>query len=544
MLKQNKENRIRRIFDFLHRNIIIIIIVVVVLAGAVSTVTIVRGDHKTKQETEPQVTTVSTIYLAMDQVSTLNPLVSPDSDTYYISQLLYSSLFRLDETLNVEKDLVDTYSTDPSAGTVSISLKEAKFSDGSDLTAYDVQYTVSRIQAAGQESPYYSYAEKIGSVSVTGTRRLSITFEDAGDAALDNLVFPIVSRNDYSEDSDRVMGSGQYCISSYNSEEGLKLKPNKYYYGNKAENKIEIRVVEDKDRVLGLMTMDAVTAYVSREQDADVQAEDKNLSVMKISSCELEYLGFNFKNKHLAKKEVRQAIALSINTESLIKDDYGGAAVQSDSIYFPGFLGTENKKDAYSIDIKGASDLLKQAGYQDSNEDGILEDEKQKEVSLTILTNKNRVDTAASIADGLKEIGINAKVKSLSWDAYREAIDEGEYDIYIGGYKLDKKCDLRMMLNRSKSTGYDNSQAFSYAKQLETCLSAGEQKKVFEKLKPILNEDLPYYCLCYKTYAFVTVERFRSEEIPTFFDIFRGVSTWEWDKIVIEDTEDEESERE
>lgn len=542
MLKQNKENRIRRIFDFLHRNIIIIIIVVVVLAGAISTVTIVRGDHKTEKEEEPQVTTVSTIYLAMDQVSTLNPLVSPDSDTYYISQLLYSSLFRLDETLNVENDLVDTYSTDPSAGKVSIKLKEAKFSDGSDLTAYDVQYTVSRIQAAGEDSPYYSYAEKIESVSVTGERQLTITFENVKDAALDNLVFPIVSKDNYSTDSDRVIGSGQYCISSYDQEEVLKLKPNKYYYGGKAENKIEIRVVEDKDRVLGLMTMDAVTAYVSREQDADVQAEDKNLSVTKISSCELEYLGFNFKNKHLAKKEVRQAIALSINTESLIKDDYGGAAVQSDSIYFPGFLGTENKKDAYPVDIKGAADLLKKAGYQDSNEDGILEDKNKKDVSLTILTNKSRTDTAVSIADGLKEIGINAEVKSLSWDAYREAITEGEYDIYIGGYKLDKKCDLRMMLNRSKSTGYDNSQAFSYVQQLETCLSAGEQKAVFEKLKPILNEDLPFYCLCYKTYAFVTVERFRSEEIPTFFDIFRGVSTWEWDKIVIEDSEEENEE--
>ena len=539
MLKQNKENRIRRVFDFLHRNIIIIIIIVVVLAGAVSTVTIVRGDHKTEKEEEPQVTTVSTVYLAMDRVSTLNPLISQDSDTYYIAQLLYSSLFRLDKTLNVEKDLVDTYTTDPSAGTVSIKLKEARFSDGSDFTAYDVQYTVSRIQAAGEDSPYYSYAEKIESVSVTGNRKLTITFEDAGDAALDNLVFPIVSRNDYSTDSDRVTGSGKYCISSYNSEEVLKLKPNKYYYGDQAENKIEIRVVEDKDRVLGLMTMDAVTTYVSREQDADVQAEDKNLSVTKISSCELEYLGFNFENKHLAKKEVRQAVALSINTESLIKDDYGGAAVQSDSIYFPGFLGTENTGDAYAIDVKGASDLLKQAGYRDSNEDGILEDENQKEVSLTILTNKSRADTAASITDGLKEIGINAKVKSLSWDAYGEAIQEGEYDIYIGGYKLDKKCDLRMMLNKSKSTGYDNDDAFDYAKQLETCLSAGEQKAVFEKLKPILNEDLPYYCLCYKTYAFITVERFRLEEIPTFFDTFRGADTWEWDKLVIEDEEEE-----
>ncbi len=50
----------------------------------------------------------------------------------------------------------------------------------------------------------------------------------------------------------------------------------------------------------------------------------------------------------------------------------------SDSIYFPGFLGTEgNKGDAYELDQTGALKLLKEAGYEDRNEDGFLENEKK-----------------------------------------------------------------------------------------------------------------------------------------------------------------------
>ncbi len=104
MLKQNKGNRNYRVFDFLHRHIIIIIIAVVVLAGGLSTIAIVRGDVSPSEEEQETVTyeTMDKIYLAMDRVETLNPLVSGDSDVYYISQLLFSSLFYLDDKLGVK----------------------------------------------------------------------------------------------------------------------------------------------------------------------------------------------------------------------------------------------------------------------------------------------------------------------------------------------------------------------------------------------------------------------------------------------------------
>lgn len=541
MLKQNKENKIKRIFDFLHRNIIIIIIAVVILAGVVSMLTIVRDGGVTEEETV-RTEEVTTVYLAMDRVASLNPLSSEDSDTFYISQLLFSSLFRLDETLNIETDLVSEYTANAAEGKVNIKLrKNAGFSDGSSLTAQDVSYTVSSIKSIGESSPYYSYAEKIESVQINGDYSLTVYFKDPADAALDNLIFPIVSSASYDADSDRSAASGQYCIGGYDQNAYLNLKPNKHYYGEKAQNKVRFKVVDDKSKVFGLMTMEAVTASVSRDSDADTGAEDRNLKVTKISSGEMEYLGFNFKNKYLSQKEVRQAVAKAINTESLISDNYGGSAVQSDSIYFPGFLGTENSKDAYDMDQKGAVDLLNSVGYRDADEDGYLEDDEGKRISMTILVNSSRKDTAAAIADALVEIGIDAGVKALDWAEYKEALADGKYGLYIGGYKLDKKSDLRMMFRKSK-TAYDNPQVTEYVNRLETCLSAEKQKEVYEKLKPLLTEDLPYYCLCYKTYAFITLNRFESEGVPTFFDIYRGCSSWKWQKTVTEKQEEDAAE--
>ena len=213
--------------------------------------------------------------------------------------------------------------------------KDVKFSDGSSLTANDVRATINTILRIGSDGPYYEYVSKIDSVQISDTYAMTVHFEDPADAALDNLVFPIISATNYDADSDRVVGSGPYAISSYDNTKCLNLNPNKYYFGEKPENKLRFKVLPDKSKTSGLMTMEAVTAYVSRDQDADADAEDKDLNTEKISSSELEYLGFNFKNKVLAKKEVRQAIAKAIDVESLIHDNYGGCGISSDSIYFP-----------------------------------------------------------------------------------------------------------------------------------------------------------------------------------------------------------------
>ncbi len=549
MLNQNKGNRAYKLFDFLHKHIIAIIIAVVICASIISTIAIVKGDAGPKEQDQDgenvSYVSMNAIYLAMDEVSTLNPLISQDEDTYYISQLIFSSLFRLDESLNIQNDAVSSYTVDTQSGSVSLKLKEnVKFSDGSSLTAEDVQFTVRQILQIGEESPYYEYASKIESVDTSGNYSLTIQFENPGDAALDNLVFPIVSSSDYSTSQERSMGSGQYRCSSYDRGKSLSLSPNKYYHGNAAENKIQFKVIPDKSKTLGLMTTDAITAYMSTSQDADVEAEDKKLNAQKINSSELEFIGFNFECDFLSDARVRKAIAKAIDTESLITDDYGGAAISADSIYFPGFLGTKNEGDAYPQNQSEAAELLSECGYVDTDEDGILEDKKGKKVQLSILVNsnrENRADAAYSIAEELQEIGIDAEVESVSWSTYRSRIRSGDFDLYIGGYKFDKKYDLSALFSKNNSINYRNQQILDSVEQLETCLTAEGQKKVYQQLKKELQEDLPYYCLCYKVYTFVTVEHFNSEESPTFFDIYRGCSSWTWEKTVVqEDSGDEE----
>lgn len=536
----------RKIFDFLHEHIVKVIVIVAVLTAIISMAFILRNDGQTPQPGDEVVEykTMKTVYFAMDKVKSLNPLSSQEEDTYYISKLVFSSLFRFDETMNLEKDLVKTYETDAKNGEVKIKLHSGvKFSDGTALTAYDVRYTVDQIGYLGAKCPYYAYADKIDHVEVHGDTSLTVCFKKPADAALDNLTFPIVSSNLYSASDEKPVGSGLYKYGSYANHKTLRLNPNETYYGTKAKNKLVFKVISDKTKIPGLMTIDSITAGVTTDSAVSIEAEDKNLQVTPIPSSEMEYVGFNFKHKYLKDARVRKAIAKTMDLDAIINDSYGGAGMVSDTIYFPGFLGTENGGDPYEPDQVGASELLKECGFKDSDENGILEDKDGKEFSIAILVNENedsRVDAADTIAAELQKIGIKATVVEKSWKSYKTALKKGRFDMYLGGYSFDAKYNLKEMFAKNNFLRYNNQDVLKLVKKMETCLTVKKQKETFEQLKPMLIEELPYYCIAYKTYSFLSVERFTADVIPNYQNRYAGCDSWQWEKILTTKVESKE----
>ena len=67
---------------------------------------------------------------------------------------------------------------------------------------------------------------------------------------------------------------------------------------------------------------------------------------------------------------------------------------------------------------------------------------------------------------------------------------------------------------------------------MESSLTAEKQAETFEGLDLLLADEVPYYCICYKTYGFTTVKHFESQVSPTFFDIYRECENWKWQKAV------------
>ena len=106
-----------KIINFIKKRWIWILAVLLLFAVIVSSIEIYKEevlnidpDIKYKQK--------STLYFAAERFDTLNPIVSQSEDVYYISKLLYDSLFDFDDNMNATPELVEKYTVDTEKASV------------------------------------------------------------------------------------------------------------------------------------------------------------------------------------------------------------------------------------------------------------------------------------------------------------------------------------------------------------------------------------------------------------------------------------------
>jgi len=483
------------------------------------------------------------LYFSSSAFDTLNPIVSESADTYYVSKLIYDSLFDYTEEFNITGELVDSYTVDTEKAKVDITLKSGvKWHDGSDFTAQDVKFTVNAIKAYGSKGVYYEKASKIYSVQVTGNLKATIYFRNNRDAALDNLIFPILpSRGYYSAgslirdvDGFEPVGTGQYEYKSYDYLKKLELKPNQSYFGEKASLDACVVILPEKELKSNMMEINAVTCYTDDNSDRYSLVSDKNFKMYDMVSNDAEFIVFNVDREPFNEKNVRQAAGYAIDSKEVLEKGYMGDGVLTDNIYYPGFMGVPDTLSYYKKDTKKALKLLEEKGYKDKDLNGIIDNKDGEEVSITLLVNKgNAVRSAAAkiVAKNLENIGFSVNLELKSWDEYIEAIKKKDFDVLITGYDMEASYDLREFFNGKSIWKYKNDDMLKQAEELEKLHNAQEYISIYEELKSMMMDELPYYTLCYRKVGLVGVEYFEADKLPTFDDIYKNCNTWSWKKI-------------
>ena len=347
-----------------------------------------------------------TLYFAAERIDTLNPLISQSEDVYYLSKLLYSSLFAYDENLSAVPELVRSYTVNTERAYIDLKLKKkVNWHNGKRLRAEDVRFTVSAIKAAGSTSPYYKKVSKIISVNVTDTYACRIYFNNNYNCSLDDLIFPLVPSTQYAsalqfaraKDDFKPIGTGVYQYKSYNYLKYLRMVPNEDYFGTQAENKIYVTIVPDRDLAENLMEIEMVTCYLDNSSSRKSVVSDKQYQMYNIVSNQLEMLVYNTKTGICKDLKTRQAISAGINREKILANAYMGDGVLTDSIYYPNYLGVQDEAISAVYDYQKAVELLEAAGFSYDDHDGELEKTGVADMTVTILVNKkNATRTAAA----------------------------------------------------------------------------------------------------------------------------------------------------
>jgi peptide/nickel transport system substrate-binding protein len=220
-------------------------------------------------------------------------------------------------------------------------------------------------------------------------------------------------------------------------------------------------------------------------------------------------------------KKVRQAISYAIDKQEIIDGVLLGLGRIATGPYKPDTWQCNPNVKKYPYDQKKAKALLAEAGWTDSNGDGILEKDG-KNFQFTILTNQGndvRQKCAEIIQRRLKESGIDVKIRIVEWATFvKQFINKREFEAVILGWSISQDPDLYDIWHSSK-TKPDELNFISYRnKEVDELLEKGrrtfkqeERKRSYDRIQEILAEEQPY------TFLFVP------DALPIIHARFRGI---------------------
>ena len=369
----------------------------VFVTGCKSDTDVKSNEVKTSKKTSEY------INLTMIRASTINPILNTDKSVSYVLDLVYDSLFELDENYNIQPKLVESYSISSNNKKIDITLKDnIKWHDGESLTAKDVKYTYELINE-NKDSAYNSLVSNISGITVHGSKKLTINFKDSYAFSLETLIFPIVSKDkldglktdELKLAKNNLVGSGAYKIKKYEDRDYMILELNSDYYDlNKDNNKKEVyvkMVPDTESQTEMVLSLDSDISKVTLGSISKFVDND-NFVINKYQGRNYDYVLFNYDNKYLNNLDIRKAISFAVDRESIIKDAYSDRAKLSN---FP----LNSTSEYYDSDLKplsynteNAQNYLKKAVLSLDNTDNNTASSKSNDTNSADSTDNNKND--------------------------------------------------------------------------------------------------------------------------------------------------------
>jgi peptide/nickel transport system substrate-binding protein len=258
--------------------------------------------------------------------------------------------------------------------------------------------------------------------------------------------------------------------------------------------------------------------YMRQTETSEIRSSFKKYRYLSFSYT---YLGYNLKNPLFKDKKVRQAISYAINRQEIIDGVLLGLGEIANGPYKPGTWQHNPKAKSYPYDPEKARTLLAEAGWKDTNGDGVLEKDG-KVFQFTILTNPGndvRAKCAEIIQRRLKEVGIDVKIRIVEWATFiKEFINKRTFEAVILGWTISQDPDSYDIWHSSKTKpdelnfiSYKNAEVDELLEKGRATFNQAERKQYYYRFQEILAEEQPY--------AFLFVP----DALPIINSRFRGI---------------------
>jgi len=465
---------------------------------------------------------------------TLVPILASDSPSSYIVSLVFSGLLKYNTKVELVGDLAKSWDIEDEGLTIVFHLrKNVKWHDGYPFTARDVEFTYRSLIDPKVPTPYGGDFKMIRKLEVVDDHTLKVTYKEPFSPGLSSWHMPIMPKH-LLEGKDFLttpfarnpIGTGPYKFKRWKTGERIDLVSNHEYFEHRPYiDRYIYRVIPDTATMfleletLGIDSMSLTPLQFTRQTDTPFFK--KRFKKFKYPSFGYTYLGYNLKDEKFKDRRVRQALNYAVDKNEIIDGVLFGEGKVCTGQFVPESWAFNKDVKPYPFDPNMAKRILKEAGWEDIDGDGLIEKDG-KPFIFTVLTNQGndlRRMTAEIIQRRLKDIGIKMKIRVLEWSVFlNEFVNKKRFEAIIMGWGLGREPDCYDIFHSSKTRegefnfiSYSNPEIDELLVEGRRSFDKEVRKKVYHKIHRILYDDQPYMFL-YVPNSLVSVSR-RFEEI-------------------------------
>ena len=482
---------------------------------------------------------------------TLDPALNSSIDGANTIITTFEPLLLIDENNEVIPGQAESYTVSDDGLTWTFTMKDGlKWSDGSDLTAKDFEYSFKRLASPDTAAPYGEtvvgmidgYDDAIGNPDDDGNTTtdpdwdaLNVVASEDGKTLTIQLAYPCsyfdklcafaamspvqqatveANGDSWCTEADTFICNGPYYISEWVPSERIVLTKNPYYVGGWDSSKIV------SDNITLLLLEDSSAAYAAYNSgEAQLIKDVPTDEIPSLTKAEdggdfyvdtilgTYYISLNDQREPFTDSKVRKALSLAIDRDyvanTIMQGTYepaynfvGPGIVDDNGMFYDNANGGERYiSDDYEANLEEAKQLLADAGYP--NGEGFP--------AITYSANDAgyHIPVAEYLQQAWGELGITVNIDKVEWSSFLPMRRAGDYDISRNGWVMDYN-DASNMLELFTTTNGNNDGKYSnpdYDAAIEASKVA-DKAVHFQKLheaEDILMEDTAAIPVAYYT---------------------------------------------
>ena len=377
-----------------------------------------------------------------------------------------------------------------------------KFSDGTDVTAEDVVFSLERHRTV--EGPLPLEAD-IASIEAADEKTVVITLNKAYTpffselANFSNGILPKDFGGKTEEEFfQNPVGTGPFVVDEWDPAGDISFVRNEYYWGGVPTiEKLVYRVVDDDNQAINQLKVGDVDAVedlsYANAGEIDGNAET---TVIVSSSWEVEELFFNTLDEHFSDVHVRRALALALDREAMTKALTFGYGEKANTVLPNGIhYNASDSVKSLELDVEAAKAELAQSAFPDGFD-----------TTINIASGNNiRLQEAQIVQAAGAQIGINIQINAQEIATFREDFKALNFSMMINSAIADFPDADSIFAFQVDPEGFSQCYWTSYkSDDAVPLLKAGQvapdgdvRAAIYLDLQQILADDVPYIPLYY-----------------------------------------------